>query len=52
VLLFILFLQLLFHPEQEIKDNPTIYSHNNESKFEEFLPAINIFDSYSEESRV
>jgi len=47
---YILFLQIVFHPEQELKDNPTIYSHNNDSKLEEFLLAIHIFDS--EERRV
>jgi hypothetical protein len=51
VLHLILFLQILFHPEQEIKDNPTIYSHKNESKFEQFLPAIDSFDSYGEERK-
>jgi hypothetical protein len=49
---YILFLQILFHSEQEIKDNPIIYSHNNDSKLEEFLPAIHIFDSYVEKRRV
>jgi len=52
VLDFILFLQLLSHQEQEMEDIPTIYSHNNDSKFEEFLPVIHICDSYGEERRV
>jgi len=52
VLHFILFLQLVFHPKQEIEDKPTIYSHINDNKFEEFLPVIHICDSYGEERRV
>jgi hypothetical protein len=35
-----------------MEDIPTIYSHKNDSKFEEFLPVIHICDSYGEERRV